>query len=274
MMRKQAKMRTLPVRLARLAPVMVVVFSTTLIAWQGFTLKVDVSLIPLDVVVRDAQGNTVRTLAQDDFVIYEDGELQQIQYFEGVDAPYKILLLFDTSGSTRNQIGFMVDASNRVLQALRLEDQVSIASFSVGVTKLVDWRTRAGSARQVAIPPSAGGTDLYGALEWAAGELNRVSGRKGVLTLTDGLDGTLNTPNERAAFQQARSAVEQSRAPFYFVVVGAPAPEVVIIVRRSNEVEPRVGHRTWDGSTERCARLHARPPRRLLCRSDPPRRFP
>jgi len=251
MTRKQEQMTLLPFRFARLAPVMVLVFSTSLMAWQGFTLKVDVSLIPLDVVVHDARGNTVRTLTRDDFVIYEDGELQDIQYFEGVDAPYKILLLFDTSGSTRNQTGFMVDASNRVIQTLRFEDQVAIATFTVGVTKLVDWRSRFGVEQQVAIPPSSGGTDLYGALVWAAGELNRVSGRKGVLTLTDGIDGTLNTPAEQAAFQRARTAVEQSRAPFYFVVVGAPAPEALIARGRDrmSELADRSGGRVMHPST-------------------------
>ena len=225
---------------------MFLVFAAPLAGRQGgFTLKVDVSLIPVDVAVYDSQGNTVKTLTSDDFVLYEDGTPQEIRHFETVDAPYKILLLFDTSGSTRNQLGFMMDAANRVLQTLRRDDQVAIASFTVGVTKLLDWRTRLGSSQQVAIPPGRGGTDLFGALEWTVRELNGISGRKGVLVLTDGLDGSLTTPNERAAFQQARTAVEHVSAPFYFVAVPGAAPEAILTRarQRMSELADRSGGR-------------------------------
>lgn len=225
---------------------MFLVFAAPVAGRQGgFTLKVDVSLIPVDVAVYDTQGNAVKTLNSEDFVLYEDGAPQEIRHFETVDAPYKILLLFDTSGSTRNQLGFMMDAANRVLQTLRRDDQVSIASFTVGVTKLLDWRTRTGGSQQVAIPPGMGGTDLFGALAWTARELDLVTGRKGVLVLTDGLDGSLTTPNETAAFQQARNAVEQSRAPFYFVAVPVPAPEATLARarQRMSELSDRSGGR-------------------------------
>src|SRR5262245_20009536 len=87
---------------------MFLLFSASVAGRQsGFTLKVDVSLIPVDVAVYDPQGNAVKTLTKDDFVLYEDGTLQEIRHFETVDAPYNILLLFDTSGSTTNQNGFM-----------------------------------------------------------------------------------------------------------------------------------------------------------------------
>src|SRR5687767_8622866 len=97
-----------------------------LLAQGGFTLKVDVSLIPLDAAVYDAAGNPVMTLTRDDFLVYEDGVLQDIQHFEAADAPYNILLLFDTSGSAKNQIGFMVDAGNRFLSNLRRDDHVAL----------------------------------------------------------------------------------------------------------------------------------------------------
>src|SRR5688572_10257030 len=111
-----------------------------LLAQGGFTLKVDVSLIPLDAAVYDAAGNPVMTLTRDDFLVYEDGVLQEIQHFEAADAPYNILLLFDTSGSTKGQIGFMVDAGNRFLINFRGNDHVALATFTVGVTKLLDWK--------------------------------------------------------------------------------------------------------------------------------------
>jgi VWFA-related protein len=151
----------------------------------------------------------------------------------------------------------MVDAANRVLQALRLDDQVAIATFTVGVTKLLDWRTRRGPSLQMTMPPGGGGTALYRALEWTAHELDRVSGRKGVLVMTDGLDETLSMPKlnlpkgsppysyEEAAFQMARVAMEQSGAPFYFVAVRPAGPESIIsrARQRMSELADRSGGR-------------------------------
>jgi VWFA-related protein len=235
----------IPLLFFRSTLILLACLSPILARQEGFTLKVDVSLIPLDVAVYDKQENPVKTLTMDDFSVYENGVRQNIQHFESVEAPYTTLLLFDTSGSTINQIGFMTDAGNRFLGNLRLEDQISMASFSVVVTKMLDWRTKRGPSQQIIIQPGAGGTDLYGALAWSAAELGGRTGRRGVLVMTDGLDGTLGSANENLAFQRARTAIEQARSPFYFVMVPANAPAnfVTLAHQRMSELADRSGGR-------------------------------
>src|SRR5262245_22896655 len=49
---------------------------------QQTTLKVDVNLVNVFVAVKDAAGNFVTGLSQDDFRIYDDDELQKIDVFE------------------------------------------------------------------------------------------------------------------------------------------------------------------------------------------------
>src|SRR5262245_27698316 len=71
-----------------------------------FTLKVDVSLVAVDVTVYDASGNPITDLAKEDFLVSEDGEPQQIQHFEATETLYSTLLLFDVSGSTESQFPF------------------------------------------------------------------------------------------------------------------------------------------------------------------------
>jgi VWFA-related protein len=44
-------------------------------------------LVIVDVVVTDRNGNLVRGLTQDDFVVYEDGRAQSVESFEAVDLP-------------------------------------------------------------------------------------------------------------------------------------------------------------------------------------------
>ena len=58
----------------------------------GPTFTVDVPLVSLDVTVTDDLGKPITTLGKDDFVIYEDGVLQEIQNFSSVVVPYNALL--------------------------------------------------------------------------------------------------------------------------------------------------------------------------------------
>src|SRR5689334_56293 len=61
------------------------------------TLRVDVSLVTVDVEVTDAAGRPVNTLKREDFEVFENGTLQSLRSFDSVDAPYNIMLLFDCS---------------------------------------------------------------------------------------------------------------------------------------------------------------------------------
>jgi VWFA-related protein len=49
------------------------------------TLKIDVRRVPLDIVVTDKSGNTVRGLHKDDFVIKENGKIQKALSFDYLD---------------------------------------------------------------------------------------------------------------------------------------------------------------------------------------------
>ena len=49
---------------------------------DAFRLTVDVSLVSVDVGVYDRRGESVTTLTKEDFLIYEDGQQQQIRAFE------------------------------------------------------------------------------------------------------------------------------------------------------------------------------------------------
>src|SRR5262245_28311754 len=113
---------------------------TQLIAQEvPFTLKVDVSLVNVDVAVHDGQGTPVTNLTRDDVLIYEDGQPQELRNFSATAEPYHTLLLFDSSGSTTTQTPMMMDAANRFLNSMRLIDQVAVATFTTTVTKRFDW---------------------------------------------------------------------------------------------------------------------------------------
>src|SRR5262247_2576662 len=101
-------------RLARLAVILVAIPATAVVAaQQEFQLKVNVSLVSVDVGVYDRKGEAVTTLKQDDFLVYEDGREEEIRAFEPSGVAFNALLVVDRSGSMRGAWDAMVNGLNR-----------------------------------------------------------------------------------------------------------------------------------------------------------------
>jgi Ca-activated chloride channel family protein len=183
-----------------------------------YTLKVDVSMVSVDVIVFSPTGTPVMGLTKRDFAIYEAGRRQEIQSFSAIDAPYNILLVIDRSGSMSSIFSLLIDAVNRFINNLRGQDRVALAVFDNSVKRLVNWRSvRLGSKQTVKLD-AGGGTNFYGALEWAAKDLRKVRGRKAALFFTDGEDNRIFDVMEDAkAFRRSLRAVREAEAPFHFV---------------------------------------------------------
>src|SRR5678815_6174610 len=120
-------------RLARLAVILMAVPAAVVVgAQQEFQLKVNVSLVSVDVGVYDRKGESVTTLKQDDFLVYEDDQLQVIRAFEPSGVAFNALLVVDRSGSMRGAWDSMVSGLNRFMEVLRVQDRVAIAAFDNG----------------------------------------------------------------------------------------------------------------------------------------------
>jgi VWFA-related protein len=200
----------------------ILIGAASFLAQDGpFTLKVDVSTVSLDVAVFNPAGAPVTDLGRQDFAVFENGRRQEIQSFASSSNPYNILLVVDRSGSMRTQFPFLIQALNRFMANLRVQDRFALAAFDKSVRKLIDWRSiRTGSPRTVELG-TGGDTDFYNALEWAAKELGRVRGRKAVLVFSDGEDYRIYDPVlDTKAFKKVRQSVRETRAPFHFVGLG------------------------------------------------------
>jgi VWFA-related protein len=204
-------------------------------AQNPLQVKVDVQLIPVDVVVDDAAGKPITNLVREDFTVFEDGEPREIQSFESAENPYNILLLFDRSSSTEDQWSFLVRAVARFFDQLPSQHRVAMAAFDDKPELLFPWKNASDLRRQpFLIHSNNSGTNVYGALEWATQELRKVKGRKGAIVFTDGVDNRLSkklvsfdrngkptvAPMEMDAdFQKVLQGIVQSRTPIYFVAV-------------------------------------------------------
>ncbi|MYE45017.1 MAG: hypothetical protein F4X79_13465, partial [Acidobacteria bacterium] len=73
---------------------------------QAYQFRVTVDLISLNVTVTDARERFITDLIEEDFSVYEDGILQEIEAFSREDLPIRMVLLLDTSASMVDKMNF------------------------------------------------------------------------------------------------------------------------------------------------------------------------
>jgi len=215
----------------------IILSSTWASAQEPFGISVDARNVSVNATVTDTAGRPVTRLTRDDFLIYEDGRLQEIQKFESVEIPYNILMLADCSGSTEADWPFMRNAVDRFASKLRSQDKISVAQFGTRIETLMDWQAWTGTSLRVNMQPESRtcqGTDIYGSVESAAARFRGINGRKGVVILTDGIhngfpkrnmivQGRSITRTDNAdadkEFQKLLKAISKSDVVFYFVAI-------------------------------------------------------
>lgn len=158
----------------------------------GDVIKVETTLVTLPVSVMDRDGRYVPNLHKEDFRLWEDGAEQQVAFFSSVDKPFSVVLLIDTSGSTRMRLEAMQDAAIAFTNQLRSDDRVMIVSFDDQIRVLSPFTSDRGRLRDAIRRTSPGdGTKLYDAVDMVMNQqLSNVSGRKAIVLFSDGVDTT------------------------------------------------------------------------------------
>src|SRR5215831_18102824 len=161
---------------------------------QEDVITTETSLVQLNIGVVDKQGHSITDLSASDFAVYEDGVRRPILHFESTDAPFSLVLMLDTSGSTVTFRQQIQAAALRFLDALRPEDRVAIVDFNGKGPKLQlpfsTDRHRIAYTIGITLATGKGETPLYDALKYSLKELEHEAPRrrKAIVVLTDGLD--------------------------------------------------------------------------------------
>jgi Ca-activated chloride channel homolog len=158
----------------------------------GDVIRVNTTLVTLPVSVMDRDGRYIPNLRKEDFRLWEDGVEQNVAFFSSVDKPFSVVLMLDTSGSTRFRLEDIQDAAITFVNQLRADDQVMVVSFDDEVRVLSDFTTDRYRLRDAIRRTRPGnGTKLYDAVDLAMNQrLNRIPGRKAIVLFTDGVDTT------------------------------------------------------------------------------------
>ncbi len=175
-------------------------------AQQSTTIKAEVALVNVVFSAVDGHNRPVTRLRPDDFMVFEDGQRQNIQYFADAakerDVPLTVALLIDTSGSVKTKLPDEVTTASEFFRDVirRNRDLALIIQFDSEVNLVQDFTDDPDLLIRALKTLRAGNTtSLYDAIYLAVNEkLNGEVGRKVIVAITDGDDTSSKLSMEEA----------------------------------------------------------------------------
>lgn len=179
------------------------------------TISIDTTEVLLPVTVRDASGQLVTDLTAERFSVFENGVRQPISSFTLRRMPVHVVLLIDTSSSVVPELEDFKASAWRFMSRLDPEDRICLIRFDDRVELVQDWTGNRATLKRALNRLSTGMfTRFNDALYLAAREqLGKITGRKAIIVLTDGIDSGRGSTSFEKAF---RSVVEEE-VPVYVV---------------------------------------------------------
>ncbi len=180
-------------------------------------LSLETQVVSLTVTVSDKRGRHVSGLEQGAFALFEDQVAQEISYFTNDDTPASIAIVFDLSGSMRDEkIKRAQLALERFMQNCHVEDEYSLIGFNDHAWLALD-RTRDPQRllRQFNSVKPYGNTALYDAVALGLRHLEKGRHpRRVLLIISDGDDN-----HSRASLRQIKRQLNESAALVYAIGV-------------------------------------------------------
>jgi Ca-activated chloride channel family protein len=178
--------------------------------------KVGVENVFLKVSVIDPLNRFVTGLEKEHFKVYEDNVEQTISYFNQEAAPISVGIIFDVSGSMKdnNNIRKAKSAITRFLESGNPEDDYFLITFNQ-TTKLAHAFTAESSAVQneVAFQKPGGRTALYDAVYMGLDQIGRGrNDKKALILITDGEDNS-----SRYSPSEVREFVKETDVQIYAI---------------------------------------------------------
>lgn len=162
-------------------------------------IKVDSSIVRLNIGVVDQSGKPMKYLTKENFTLYENGVKQKIVNFEPVAAPFSVVMMLDMSGSTKSFRQNIQMSALRFLDALSPDDRIAVIEFYDKVNLLNDFTTsRKDVVHSISVANGRGGTNFYKALKLAMQKLSKEGNRrKAIVVLTDGVDTEMQNDDRK-----------------------------------------------------------------------------
>ena len=156
-----------------------------------YSIKVDVPLVNLDVLVTTKDGQFIPNLKKDNFKIFEDGAPQTISNFNQSAAPITAVLLVEYASTNYNYMYEALNASYNFAATLKPEDWIAVVSYDMRPQILTDFtqdkRAVLGALNTLRIPGFSE-RNLFDALYDTIDRIENLEGRKYIVLVSTGKD--------------------------------------------------------------------------------------
>lgn len=174
-------------------------------------IKLETDLVAIDATVTDKDGNFIRKLKAEDFIVYEDGQPQRLDFFEAneeasLSRPLAVVFALDISGSIKpEEIEEQRKAAMSFVKLVRPESLFAVMAFNNEIRVLQDFTSDAAKLSQgfSRIGRAEGSSRIFGSIDRAVSMLKRAPHFRGarrlrrvVIVITDGFDNVDSTDQQ------------------------------------------------------------------------------
>jgi Ca-activated chloride channel family protein len=185
------------------------------------TIRVNVELVNVGVIVTDSRGNFVQRLRREDFHVFDNGVEQPITDFTTVDEPGQILMLIEAGPAVYFLQDTHILAADAMLNGLSPSDRVAIARYDNSPTPILaftaDKRAAQSALSAIRFNLGFGQLNLSSCLLTVLDWVTKTPGKKTILLLSTGVD-----TSSAAAVQSLQLRLEMGDARILCVSVSGP----------------------------------------------------
>jgi Ca-activated chloride channel family protein len=157
-------------------------------------IRVDVNVVSVPVTINNARGEFVGGLRRENFHLRVDGKDQPIAYFAAEDEPAQVLLLVETGPAVYLLRDEHTSAAAVLLSGLAPDDRVAVASYEQAPRLLADFsadkQTAAAALNTLVFSLGTAQLDFYDSLAICIDWLSVFPGKRAIVALTTGIDGS------------------------------------------------------------------------------------
>ena len=177
-----------------------------------FTIGVETSFVKVS--VTDPLNRYVTGLEKEHFQVYEDKVEQQLTHFSQESAPISVGILFDVSGSMKDNIHTARNSVVRFLEAGNPEDEFFLVSFNQKTTLVQRFTDQSSEIQnEISLSKPGGRTALYDAVYLGLEEIRDARNeKKALILITDGEDNS-----SRYSSSEVREFAKESDVQIYAI---------------------------------------------------------
>jgi hypothetical protein len=174
--------------------------------------NIDPDVITVPVIASTSDGRYVGDLTKDELKVRQDGVVQEITFVAKASLPLYVVLLIDSSDSTKEKLGQLQQAAIGFVEQLDGNARVKLISFNGTVRDWNEFTSDKSLVQEMIrqIQPDHD-TRVYDAVQLALNALRSVHQRKALVIFSDGMDWH----SESATFAGTLSALEEEGVSVY-----------------------------------------------------------